>query len=161
MRRSSRLPKVRLLGSSTGFNTPVSRLDGNICGDYVVTASFGGGAEIDGDLCYPRQSLVGKVTSDAAVALIYFEGSKYRLGCYFWCTSDGQLPPPPPNTTINAALVDRLVRITHTLHICSLCTLSIQLGERHNRSDDSLDAPEQRQTGLVLRVPGFHLPTFS
>ncbi|TRY78589.1 hypothetical protein TCAL_04995 [Tigriopus californicus] len=87
-------------------------LDGNICGNYGLSFSVNGQDE---PVCYEREILEGTMNQEETteISLWHANNAEFGTDCYFWCTTDGDIPNPEPDTTKNDELVAQLIEQTN------------------------------------------------
>ena len=94
---------------SAHFMCPV--LKGNVCGNFGITLSNFEKGENKTDVCYENACFLGKIEDSGKIEieLWHSPNAEYEAECFFWCTTDGNLPAPSPNSSQNNALIETLV----------------------------------------------------
>lgn len=88
-----------------------TKLTENICGDYGLTLLYSlrnQGDQVK-DVCHENELFVQELNEGESAEVILWSvpESEYNMQCYFWCTSDGELPgvQPQPDSRLLESLV--------------------------------------------------------
>ena len=152
-------------------NFVCTRLDGNVCGDFGVTLSYGlTGAELtsreDTEVCQERYSYKGAVSDGHSleIQLWYRRGTEFQAECFMWCTAEGGLPDVPAQVIdVDAVISDEsqlekisLIANPETVAISPNIIYEFELGPQSNASDHVVSfyrfrrrGPEQCEATLV------------
>jgi hypothetical protein len=81
--------------SECAFKFACDELTGFPCGSYKLALQTGD-AEEKANVCHQGIKHEGslKFNEDLEVSLWYTSEREFSLSCYFWCTTDGELPQP-------------------------------------------------------------------
>ena len=79
-----------------------TQLNGNVCGDFGISLMYGPDSKskkFSSMSCFEENRYLGLLKDDNHLHIyqVHKKWHQYNVTCYFWCTSDGQLPQPLPS----------------------------------------------------------------